>query len=196
MINFDNKYKQQGDENLLPHFYVKEFNIANNDSYDTVKKDYIKIKQIGSGKVLIDREIKEDDKLRFEEYYIRFRENKEQVADGHAIIDLPTITPDQLKMCKGCGINTIEQLANIVDTNIKHLGMNGRRLVECAKKYLAENASVDLDAIKKTEAIIAEKNALIEELQEEIKRLKSKKPNKKKVDYELVNDSAEGSEAN
>lgn len=190
MYNQDKRERRAGDEGVFPKFFKKEKQIAKEDGYNTIEYDYVEIWQVGKNSPLIVRKVIEDDKDRFYPEWNAYENNLELKDGGTDIGELPTIEVNEIKLCKSNNIHTIEQLAAIVDTNIRKLGMNGRRLVNCAKQYIEENSGIESEVIK-------EKDALIAQLQKEIEELKAGKPKrgrKKKVENESINDSTEDGE--
>ena len=191
--NFQTNYKQAGDENLLVAFYPKSiFNRQESEKEETPvynNIDYVKIIQRGTAKELIDRRVKDEDKLRFEGQWTAYQNNKTQELDGIPIETLPLIQPNEVSMCKHLKIYTIEHLANMVDSSIIKLGLNGRALVNRAKKFLAGSGTRVVEELQECKDII-------KELQEQIKVLQTKRTRKRKVvKDDPIDDSTKSIEA-
>lgn len=187
MLINNNYERRPGDDAVFPKFFKNQKEIATDDGYNTVSYDYVEIWQVGKNTPLIVRKVNDDDKQRFYPEWNAYENNIELKQGGVDIGDLPTITVQEIKACKNNNIHTIEQLAVIADVNIKKIGMGGRRLVNCAKQYLLENATLESKLIK-------EKDERIANLEKEIAQLKAAKPKrgrKKKVEYELIDHSSE-----
>ena len=193
--------KQDGDENLLVTFYPKSifmrFKSEQEDKpvYESVP--YIKIIQLGTGRELIDRKASKADKGRFAKQWEGFENNIKVQLDGIPIGHLPLIQPEEVSLCKHYKIYTVEHLANMVDSSIVKLGLNGRDLVNRATKYLdGTNTYTDkrLDEYEKT---VKELKEQIEQLSKPKKRKSRKKTEEiEVVDNESIDDNTESSTTN
>lgn len=153
----------------------------------TQEKEFVKMVQRGSGKEIYDGIAKQDHINRFPEQYQRFKDNKSQdIVDGIGIEKLPGITQQQVVVCKYLKLSTVEQVAGMIDGEIKKLGDNGRTLVKACRDFLTGTNSLK-EKVTEQEDKIAKLEAMIESLQE-------KKPTRrrKKVEDESINNNTEG----
>ena len=191
-----NKHKQPGDENLFVRFekesFINEKRSLEDGKPVVIKQDFITILQRGSGKELIRRKVKEEDKLRFEEQWNGYLEGQkdDDIGSGTPLDMLPGVTKEQVVICKHLKLFTIEQVACMIDTDIKRLGANGRSLVEACKRFQTGKGHL--------ETLIEEQAKQIKELQEALAEVsKPKRKRRKKTEEpvdELIDDSAEGSQ--
>lgn len=79
--------------------------------------------------------------MRWPEQYKRFKESTEQVAHGTPLTELPFLTEARRGELRALRVYTAEALAAIDGTNLKALGIDGRRMKEQAQAYLDAAAS-------------------------------------------------------
>lgn len=77
---------------------------------------------------------------RWNEQYLRFKMNRDQVQDGTPLSELPFLTDAKRRELKALSIHTAESLASLDGQNLKSLGIGGRELKNQAQAYL-DNAS-------------------------------------------------------
>lgn len=68
--------------------------------------------------------------------YEAFKEGREAPVNGIDLKNWPGVTPAQLKMCQGCNIRTVEDLAEANADSIRKMGMGGVALKDKATSYL------------------------------------------------------------
>lgn len=73
---------------------------------------------------------------RFSDAYTRFRENREQVADGTPLSELPFLTEAKRAELRGLKVYTAEALASLDGKNLAALGTTGREMKTQATAYL------------------------------------------------------------
>lgn len=96
---------------------------------------------------------------RWPEQYKRFKEGRQQVAEGTPIDELPFLAAAKRAELKALSIYTAEALAALDGANLKMLGQGGRELKNQAQAYL-DNAKGSADVVKMA-AEIAELKAML-----------------------------------
>lgn len=77
---------------------------------------------------------------RFSDAYARFKENREQIAVGTPLSELPFLTESKRAELRALNVHTAEALASLDGKPLSNLGMQGRELKTQATAYL-ENAT-------------------------------------------------------
>lgn len=130
-------------------------------------REYILIQIPGDTTGNVFRPIREDDKLRFPEQYMRFKVGQEQVT-GTPLTEWPQITRAQCDELAYFKIVTVEQLANLSDQNAQRF-MGLHQLRDKAKKYLEQ---VVLDApMNKMEAELQSRDEQISTLTNQLQEM-------------------------
>lgn len=75
-------------------------------------------------------------KKRFKVQYDDFKAGREPSHDGLPLTEWPVLTKAAALNLRNSKIFTVEQLADVVDTNLDSLGLGGRELRDKAKAYL------------------------------------------------------------
>lgn len=132
-------------------------------------KEYIRIIAAGNKGTTWERPVRKTpngpvpaDTQRFANQWRAFQEGEKQVIDGLPLEQWPAVTPADVKMLKGLGIHTVEQLASIGEHNLTFMG--ARQYRDKAKTYI-ENAKGSALSNQ-----LAEQNA---KLQDQIEALKN-----------------------
>jgi len=81
------------------------------------------------------------DTERFHRQWAAFQQGEKVMAEGLPLKEWPIMTTSQVKELNGLNIYTVEQLAEVPDTNLDALGHAGRSLRDKAKGHLARLAS-------------------------------------------------------
>ena len=97
---------------------------------------YVRIHPPGERLNIVDRRANEDDKRRFPQQWHLFSQQKEQHPEGTQIELLYPEYPAVAANLRGCGVQTIEQCADLSANAIESIGMGAQRYVNEAKKYL------------------------------------------------------------
>lgn len=105
--------------------------------------------------------------MRFQKQYDAFKEGATALASGTPLAEMTSLPQGKRLELNALKIFTIEQLANLDDRNIKHLGMGGRTLKDEANDWLK------LTSAKAEDLQLAEENR---KLREELEALKSGAP--------------------
>lgn len=110
--------------------------------------DYVQILIPGDPRSVPDRPVKDEDKLRWPEAWARYQERKagKEVPDGiigTPVSEWPFVTATRVAELKAIGIHTVEQVANMPDARLGHLGPDGAKLKERAAQYLSTASEVE-----------------------------------------------------
>ena len=158
-----NNGRYQGDDRLLVRFYMHPAKdvAATIEAGRPIFKEvpYIHIMQPGNKESIIHRKATQMDKDRFVEHYRKFTAREDQeVIEGTPLIEWPGITRSQAEELKFYHVVTVEQLANMSDTNAQNFRGMGelKRRAVAFLELSAENAGAEA---------LAEANLRNEELQ-------------------------------
>jgi hypothetical protein len=108
--------------------------------------------------------------------YDAWKEGREAPVNGIDLKNWPGVTPSQLKMCQGCNIRTVEDLAGANADAIRKLGMGSVALKDKAIAYMrsagtnknSEEVSalrVEMESLREA---VASKDDQIERLMEQL----------------------------
>lgn len=127
---------------------------------------FIKIFMPGDRTNIIDRPIRDSDKLRFPAQWSRFKNAQEQRADGTPLAEWPLVTRGQVEELKYLGFTTVEQIATASD-NIPYMGLQGLKqkaqlFIEVAKGNSAPTEKL----IKEHEELQANYKVMAETVQQ------------------------------
>ncbi len=110
---------------------------------------------------------------RFSAQYKRFKENRQQVAEGTPLEELTFLTVGKRSELKALSIYTAEALAALDGNNLKNLGQGGRELKAQAQAYI-DRASGSANAVAMADEIVKLKD-LVASLQADKQGDKPKK---------------------
>lgn len=89
-----------------------------------VDVEYIEILAPGNSTNIIQRRVRETDRIRFPRQYEAFKAGLEEYVSGTLLSEVPWITKSQVEELKYLRIRTLEQLAELSDTVVqKHMGL-------------------------------------------------------------------------
>jgi hypothetical protein len=108
--------------------------------------------------------------------YEAWKDGREAPVNGIDLKNWPGVTPAQLKMCQGCNIRTVEDLAESNADSIRKMGMGGVALKDKAISYLksaglnknSEEVSalkVEMESLREA---VTKRDAQIEKLMEQL----------------------------
>ena len=108
--------------------------------------------------------------------YEAWKDGREAPVNGTDLRNWPGVTPAQLKMCQGCTIRSVEDLAAANSDTLRKMGMGAVALKDKAAAYLecadTNKASEEISALKvEMEALkeaVAKKDKQIGELMEQL----------------------------
>lgn len=115
---------------------------------------YVKMHAPGENLQIIDRPVREDDRMRFPRQWQAFQENREQISDGIPIDMLFPSYPNIGDNLRSCGVHTVEQCANMSANAMDTIGMGAQEYKNRAKDYL-EAASAGANYHKFTDQLDA-----------------------------------------
>ena len=158
----------EADKNLLVRFFYKE----RPDKTKTAEEGppafkevaYLEIRAAGHMDVQVCRPASETDKQRFPNHYKAFMDRVEAPVEGMPLSEWPQVTRTQAEQLSFLNIKTVEQMANVSDTNISNFA-GGYALRDKAKKWLEV---ADVESVLKEKADL---QATIEKLQAQVAEL-------------------------
>ena len=180
--------RHRGDENL----YVQFFSHPMQDKAKTLEEgrpifvdtEYIRIMVPGDKGNVVMRSVREDDRQRFPKQYQAFKNDEEEILEGTPLDKWNFVSAAQVEELKYFGIRTVENLANVTDTNAqKFMGINLLR--QKAQEYIAAASSEApiaqlQEELSARDATIAEQASLLADMQERLAALEAKPKRKAK----------------
>ncbi len=133
--------------------------------------DHIRIMQPGNKESVIDRPVTEMDIARFRQQYDNWKAGNKEILEGTPLEAVPWITRSQVEEMRYFNVRTVEQLADISDSNAqKFMGINvlrkqARTFLEQAKKTAVST---------KLQKQLDEKDNKIAALEQAVKELSAK----------------------
>jgi hypothetical protein len=134
--------RYRGDNHLLVKFFthprLNTTRSAEEGRPIYVDTPYIQIMTPGNKDSIVIRPATEMDKARFAEHYRKYQAREDQDAvEGTLLEEWPAISRSQVEELKFLNIRTVEQLANLSDSNGQHI-MGVNMLKQKAVKFLDE----------------------------------------------------------
>ena len=180
--------RHRGDENL----YVQFFSHPMQDKAKTLEEgrpifvdtEYIRIMVPGDKGNVVMRSVREDDRQRFPKQYQAFKNDEEEILEGTPLDKWNFVSAAQVEELKYFGIRTVENLANVTDTNAqKFMGINLLR--QKAQEYIAAASSEApiaqlQEELSARDTTIAEQASLLADMQERLAALEAKPKRKAK----------------
>jgi hypothetical protein len=156
--------RNTGDETLLVRFYLKPWQNQAKSKLEGrpifEELEHIEIRVPGNKSNIIMRPATDRDKNRFPEHYRKFKAREDQEAvEGTLLSEWPGVTRGQCEEMKFFNIRTVEQLANMADSNahnvmgIQALKAKATRYLETSKESATAEKFAALEA--KYEALLA-----------------------------------------
>ncbi|MBL4752022.1 MAG: hypothetical protein JKY52_00265 [Flavobacteriales bacterium] len=157
---------------------------------------YIKIEPPGQTKSIVNRPIKDDDKVRFKAGWDKFESGKECQEGGTPIERLGDLPLSRYKELRATGFRTIEQLANAPDSKIGFIGPDSLNLKKQAKLFLAGQTedSVKLQELEAENSAMKDEMAEMKEMLEQLTAAEAKPSTPKRRGRPPKNDTADHSE--
>jgi|TARA_R110001592_G_scaffold38544_1_gene127000 hypothetical protein len=121
--------------------------------------------------------------------YEAWKDGREAPVNGIDLKNWPGVTPAQLKMCQGCNIRTVEDLAESNADSIRKMGMGGVALKDKAISYMksaglnknSEEVSalkVEMEALREA---VTKRDLQIEKLMEQLTEPEDEPKRRKKA---------------
>lgn len=129
-----------GDDRLIVGF----FNKSVHNQFKSVQQGvpihedrvFVKIQHPGETETIVERPVREDDKMRWPRQWQQFVNGATQAPEGIPIMLLFPDKPSIYATLKGYNIHTVEQLANLSGHAISTVGLGCQDWVNGAKRYL------------------------------------------------------------
>jgi hypothetical protein len=127
------------DKKLVTNFYVRavqntfKSNQEGRPIFD--EQEFIRIIIPGDTKTIIDTKVNAEHRFRFPEKYERFKKGLSQAQSGTPLEVWPQMTVGQVAELKATGITTVEQLAELSDSNAQKF-MGSFQLRQKAQAFL------------------------------------------------------------
>lgn len=104
---------------------------------------------------IVERRVREHDKLTYSRQYEAFKKAIEFVPDGTRLEDWPVISRSQVLDLKTLNIFTVEQIAALSDEQLVHIGIGARMLRKHAQAFLetAEKGRVPAALVAENESL-------------------------------------------
>jgi hypothetical protein len=169
-----------GDDQLLVKFFIRPHpdNEASQEQGRPIFRDteYISIIQPGNKDSRIERPARDSDRQRFPKHYAAFKNrisDDDVYLEGTPLEEWAGVTRSQVEELRYFGVRTVEQLANMSDSNSQNF-MGANSLRDQAKKFLASRADDAAAAeIQARDEEIAEQRELIEALTARLEALEA-----------------------
>jgi len=171
------------DKKLVVNFYVRAvqntFKTAQEGRPIFDESEFVRIIIPGDTKTIIDTKVTAEHKFRFPDKYERFQKGLAQAQSGTPLEVWPQMTVGQVAELKATGITTVEQLAELSDSNAQKF-MGSFQLRQKAQAFL-EAAAGDA-ANSKMAAELEKRDVEIAALKEQMAQiLKVKTPDTRKA---------------
>lgn len=130
--------RTSGDEILLTRFYweAKENRAASEGMPKFVDVEFIEIRQPGARDALYDGPVTETHKQRWPDRYKRWQEKRQSPREGLPLEHWPLMTKSEVLEMQDAKIFTVQELANVPDSNLKNLGLFASQKRQKARDYL------------------------------------------------------------
>lgn len=106
---------------------------------------------------------------RFELQFEEFKKGHELPREGTALQTCPLYTKDQVARARAIDVTTVEDLAQVPDSGINMLGLDGRHMRDSARAWIAEAKDKGIVSLE-----LADANLKISEQAERIKSLEAR----------------------
>lgn len=101
-----------------------------------VESEFIEIRIGGDNKNIIDRKVTEKDKKRWPKHYEAYKAGKEGLVEGTPLKEWGSLPSTRALELNAVNVFTVEQLAEIPDSGLSYLGMDGRDLRTRAQAFI------------------------------------------------------------
>lgn len=123
----------------------------------------------------------------FREAYAAYKKGEEAPLTGKSIREWPAVSPAQVRTLIDCNLRTVEDVAEMSEEAIGHLGLGGRALKDKAKAWLATaqgtgKVAEELAALRKHNETLTTTN---EELLQRLEKLEKAAANANEVKVPL-----------
>ena len=153
--------KHGSDDSAYVRFYKR--------SEKGVSKDFVEIMFPGDNKTIVNRQVREDDKMRWPKHWMAYQAGEEFKAEGFPLEQWPEVDEGMVRELNHLRIYTVEQLAAVTDQNLSNIGLGARELIAKAKAFA--DVRKDSEAVSKYAAQAEQALAESELLRNENKAL-------------------------
>lgn len=101
------------------------------------EQEMVRILAPGDKNELYDGKIRDRDKTRFEARYNAWKEKKSPATVGYPIEQWPPLNVAMVAELKANNVFTVENICDVTDSNLRVLGLHGRKLRDQAKDFMA-----------------------------------------------------------
>lgn len=131
-----------------------------------VAKDFVEIMFPGDNKTVVNRQVKDEDKIRWPGQWQAYEAGEAFKIDGFPLEQWPELSADEglIRDLNSKRIYTVEQLAAVSDQNLGNIGLGARALVAKAQAFVEvrkDSAAVSKYAAQAEQALA--ENALLRE---------------------------------
>lgn len=157
------------DKRLYVQFYVRavmnHFKSAQEGRPIFDEKEYCRVIIPGDKNAVFDQPASDEQRMRFEAQYTRFKKGLEQAVTGTPLEMWPQMTVGQVAELKAINISTVEQLAEMSDETAQKI-MGNHKLRLKAKAFLeaaageAKNSQLAMELEKRDSEIATLKNQM------------------------------------
>lgn len=188
--------RHQADSNLLVRFFKhprkNEARTKEEGREIYEEQDYVQIMQPGNKDSIISRPATPRDKQRFAEHFAKYqaRETESEHIEGTLLSEWPALNRAQVEELKFLNIHTVEQLANVADSNAQNI-MGIQLLKQKAATYLetAKDTAV-AEALADAKAENEELRSQVSDLAMKVELLTESKPRKRRTKAQIEADEA------
>lgn len=177
-----------GDKSLYVQFYMHFLESgpksaeAGRPVFDDT--EFVKIFSPGDRTNIIDRPVRESDKLRFPAQYAAFKNNQETQTTGTPLAQWPIVSRAMAEELKYLGFHTVEQVALANDNSIgKHMGLVDLKRKAVAYLELAAGSTKPIEEmqsqVKDLEGKLALKDDQLQQLMARLDALEADKKSQK-----------------
>lgn len=129
-------------QELRPDFYMDTVKdeLASRDAGREIHREVERVRIIIPGAVasIVVKNVDNSHRERWPEAYQAFKAGREQPLSGTALSEWPVLNRAMVEELHHLQIRTVEELANLSDIQVQHIGMGGQMLRARAKAYLDE----------------------------------------------------------
>lgn len=132
------------------------------------QREFVRIVVPGDATSIIETPATQEHREMYPRQYERFKKGIKEIVDGTPLAMWPVVNKSQVKECAFFEVRTVEELAELSDTNCKKMGMGYMELRSKAKAWLlaAKDASVVTRQAAENDRLQAEIEALKEQIKE------------------------------
>jgi len=154
------------DGNIVTIYMNKVLNNFKSKQEDDLVYDmipFVRIVSPGQKHSIVDRKVRDNDKVDYKEHWSAFEKKEEFRTNGTPLRDWHVIEKNMIPELELLSIFTVEDFANVSDSNLKNIGPGAVKLREKAEKFVAGLSESDVK-LQQAEDRIADLEAKLNEL--------------------------------